>query len=250
MIIDAHAHLGNDKYSDVNYYINMMNESGVSKTVLCPGGMVDVTKLADYMRGNEPLLSLIPANELVKDAFKKYPDKFYGFFMVDPEYHEISDIEKAIEEGFVGIKLNPLLSKINFKSKFIKEVFELSSSKRVPVYTHITLNPVASIQALSDIVNDINPIVIIGHMGFSSADWEAVELARDNENVFMETSVGAYAAIRKAVEVLGAKKIIFGSEGPAHHQHVEIEKIKCLGLSNLEQEQIFFRNIQRLIEGG
>jgi predicted TIM-barrel fold metal-dependent hydrolase len=248
MIIDSHAHLGNDRLSNVEYYLDMMQTSGVSRTVLCPGGMVDITKLADYMRGKEPLLSHLPANDSVKEAFKKYPDKFYGFFMIDPEYHEISDVENAISEGFFGIKINPLINKISFKSTFIKDIFKLSAEKMIPIYTHLTMNPLASVEALREIIEDIRPVVIIGHMGFASADWEAVELARDNDNVFLETSVGAFMAIKKAINILGAGKILYGSEGPAHHQKVEIEKIRLLGLSSKEEEQIFSKNILGIIE--
>lgn len=250
MIIDSHAHLGNDSFSNEEYYITMMQESGVSRTVFCPGGMVDTTKLADFMRGKEPLLSHTPNNDRVKEVFKKYPDKFYGFFMVDPEFHEISDIENAINEGFVGIKINPLINKISFISAFVKNVFKFSAEKSIPVYTHLTMNPLASIEALRNIVEDIKPVLIIGHMGFASADWEAVELARDNDNVYLETSVGAYLAIKKAVNTLGAGKILYGSEGPAHHQKVEIEKIRLLGLSSLEEEKILSKNILELIKCG
>lgn len=248
MIIDSHAHLGNDSFSCEEYYIRMMEDSGVSQAVLCPGGMVDNTKLADFMRGKEPLLSHTPNNDRVLDAFSKYPDKFYGFFMVDPDIHEMSDIENAINEGFVGIKINPLINRINFLSDFIKDVFRFSAEKSIPVYTHLTMNPLASIEALRDIAEDINPVLIIGHMGFASADWEAVELALDNDNVYLETSVGAFMAIRKAVNTLGAGKILYGSEGPSHHQKVEIEKIRLLGLPSSDEERIFSKNILELIK--
>lgn len=248
MIIDAHAHLDN-VYGDVKYYLSMMEESGVSKTVLCSGGTIDITKMADFMRGKESLKTFIPSNEAVKDCFELYPDKFYGFFMVEPKYHTMDDIESAVNNGFVGIKLNPLVSKIDFTSDFIKGIFAFCAEKVIPIYLHLTLNPVASIEALRDCIDDIKPNIIIGHMGFASADGEALWLAKCNNNVFLETSVGSYMAIKKAVPVISAEKLIFGSEGPAHHQKIEIAKIKLLSLSKEEEDLIFYKNIERLIYG-
>lgn len=247
MIIDGHAHLGNGKYSDVAYYLNEMEKYGIEKMVVCPGDMFDVTKMADFMRGKEPLMNYEPHNDWVKNAMDKYPDKFYGFFMVDPEIHKIEDIEMAIDEGFVGIKLNPLINKIDFYSDLIVEIFMFSSKNRIPIYTHLTMNSKSGIEALTEAVEKYNPIIIIGHMGFSSADWEAVELCRDNPNVYLETSVGAFRAIKEAISVVGANKLIFGSEGPSHNVNVELTKIKMLELEDNQMKLILHKNIEGLI---
>lgn len=248
MIIDAHAHLGKGAYSDIKYYINEMDKYGIDKTIFCPGDMINVVKMADYMRGKEPLMNFEPHNEWVKEAMEMYPNRVYGFFMVDPETHDIDDVTKAVEEGFVGIKLNPLINKIDFSSDLIVKIFQLSAERNIPIYTHLTMNPKASIELLSWAIDQYNPVVIIGHMGFSSADWEAVELCRLNKNVYLETSVGSFRAIHTAIKYVGANKVIFGSEGPSHNSYVEITKIKMLNLTEEENELIFYKNIERLIE--
>lgn len=246
-IIDSHAHLGKGKYSNIDYYISEMDRYGIDKTIFCPGDMVNVVKMADYMRGKEPLLNYEPHNEWIKEAMNQYPERVGGFFMVDPEIHILKDVELALDEGFVGIKLNPLISKIDFTSEFIGEIFKLSADRRIPIYLHLTMNPKASIEALSSVVDRYEPVVIIGHMGFSSADWEAVELCRMNKDVYLETSVGSFRAIKNALGYIGTNKLIFGSEGPSHNAYVEMTKIKMLDLSLEGQEMIFHGNIERLL---
>ncbi len=247
MIIDGHAHLGIGNCSNTEYYLEQMHKYGVDKTVVCPGDMFDVKKLADFMRGKEPLLNFIPNNDWIREAFVKYPSKFYGFFMVDPEVHEIQDVKEAINSGFVGIKLNPLISKIDFYSELMIEIFKYSHEEKVPVYTHLTMNPKASIEALSFIAEKYQPVIIIGHMGFASADWEAVELCRDNKDIYLETSVGSFLAIKSAISVVGVNKLIFGSEGPSHNVNVELTKIRMLELSENQMDFILYKNIERLI---
>jgi len=63
----------------------------------------------------------------------------------------------------------------------------------------------------------------------------------------LETSVGAFHAIKEAHKRLGSKKIIYGSEGPAHHPAVELRKIELLQLTGGDFEDITFRNIARYL---
>ena len=248
MIIDAHAHLGNRNNTNIDFYLKEMEKYGINKTIFCPGDMVDVVKMADFMRGNEPLMNFEPHNEWIKAAIEAYPDKVYGFFMVDPEIHNIDDVKTAIIDGFVGIKLNPLINKIDFYSEFLGDIFELSSKWNIPIYTHLTMNPKANIESLAWAIDKYSPIVIIGHMGFSSADWEAVQLCKEYENVYLETSVGSFLAIKNAIPYIGAGKIIFGTEGPSHNAKVELTKIEMLELPEADKELILHKNIERIIE--
>jgi uncharacterized protein len=85
-------------------------------------------------------------------------------------------------------------------------------------------------------------------MGFAAGDWEAIELARDEDDVYLETSVGAFLAIKEALRVLGTEKLIFGSEGPAHHQAVELAKIHALDQHKEAESMILGGNIMRLLQ--
>ncbi len=250
MIIDAHAHLGRGARSDASFYLRLMDEAGIARTVLCPGGMIDVVRLADFMRGNEPLSLSTPPNDLVRAAVRDHPDRFYGFFYVDPESHDIGDVERALADGFSGLKLNPLVSRVEFGKPLIRDVFRLSHDRRVPIYTHVTLFGGASLDALRKVVRELQPVVIVGHMGFASADGEAVELAGEFDDVYLETSVGSFRAIEEAVRVLGTSKILFGSEGPAQHVRTELLKIELLRLSSFGFEQVVCHNIAGLLSDG
>jgi predicted TIM-barrel fold metal-dependent hydrolase len=83
-------------------------------------------------------------------------------------------------------------------------------------------------------------------MGLPPADDEAIQVAAKNDNLFLETSVGSYLIVKEALRRLGASKIIFGSEFPLYHPHVELEKIRVLVKEN-DFERVTSKNILAMV---
>ncbi|MGF6964351.1 putative TIM-barrel fold metal-dependent hydrolase [Paraburkholderia sp. WC7.3g] len=249
MIIDAHAHLGSSPMSNIAFYLRSMERSGTDMTIVVPGDKVHGDRLADFMRGDEPLISLEPANELILEAVTARPDKFYGFVELNPEFN---DVDSLVEEylshpNIVGFKLNPLIARLSYKNPEVRKLFAFCADNELPIYTHLLMVPQASLDALAGIYDSYRPPLIIGHMGFASSDHAAVEFASEYEQVYLETSTGALPAIRTALRKLGPERLLFGSEGPSHSQNVELAKIRELDISDLEREGIMGRNVQNLI---
>jgi len=75
-----------------------------------------------------------------------------------------------------------------------------------------------------------------------------ISLARERENLYLDTSyVRMTQYIRRAIQIAGARKIIFGSDGPGVDVKVELFKIRSLELSKQEEELILCKNILKLI---
>ena len=85
--------------------------------------------------------------------------------------------------------------------------------------------------------------IILGHMGLALADDEAIQAAAQNDNLFLETSVGAYLMVKEALRRLGSSKI-FASE--FYHPQVELEKIRVL-LKGGDFEQVTSKNILAML---
>lgn len=247
MIVDAHCHLvPND--SGIAQTLSAMDEAGVDLTVLVPGGMISPLGMADFLRGREPLITSEPPNDFILTAVRQYPSRFAGFFQVDPSYHNEADLAEAVAAGFSGFKLSPLVNRVAFSDPAVHELFAYAQSRDMPIYTHIVANGEASLDALAPLVKRYRNLpVILGHMGFAATDASAIRLARVHDNLFLETSVGSFSGIREAVNVLGARKVLFGSEGPVHHPGVELRKIELLHLPPSDFERICGRNVLDLI---
>jgi hypothetical protein len=245
-IIDAHAHLIPNELG-VSIIKRYMVEANLAKVVLVPGGMINPWAMANFLRGTESLQLQEAPNEFLLD-FCRGNEQFLPFFQVNPAMHDRSDVEAALERGAVGLKLNPLVDKVRFEDPELENIFELAHERELPVYTHILLNKSASIESLETLVKRYRRIAfIIGHMGYGTSDPMAISLAAKYDNVYLETSVGAYLSIEAAVEKAGAGKLIFGSEAPAHHPKAEWEKIELLKISDDKKELIASRNILRLL---
>jgi len=67
-------------------------------------------------------------------------------------------------------------------------------------------------------------------------------------NVYADTAgVRRFDYIVQAIKRAGARKLIFGSDGPWLHPEVELHKIRVIGLAPEEEALILGGNIRRLL---
>ena len=93
----------------------------------------------------------------------------------------------------------------------------------------------------------------IPHLGSFADDWKAqlsfIPLLERHPNVFTDTSgVRRFDLLEMAVKRAGARKILFGTDGPWLHPKVELEKIYALELSDTDTQKILAGNFLSLIK--
>jgi predicted TIM-barrel fold metal-dependent hydrolase len=249
MIIDAHAHISNNDYGNVEDYIQQLNAAGIDQGVVVPGGMMDVRKMTDYITGRSKPENPVPDNNYVIQSVKSNPKVLKGFMCVDPHTKDVLKIlEKGRKDGFQGVKFNPMTHQFSFASKTMQEIVSFCGSCGFPVYTHTLFNPGASTSRFVALAKQFPKVnFILGHMGFGPADQEGLEAAETLNNFFLETSTGSYLHIKEAVRRAGAGKIVFGSEYPLSNPKLELEKVLLLGLSGNETDSILGGNIQGIL---
>jgi len=249
MIIDAHAHVSREEYGNKEVLLSQMKEAGVDKTILVPGGMMDVRKMTGYLLQREqPKGDPIP-NEVVDELIAEHPDKFFGFQCVNPNQGAtaVEDFRKAVAQGKKGLKLAPIIHRVSLASATVKELAKTCGELGVPFYTHVIFHPDASTEKVGLLAREFpRTTFILGHMGLPPADDEAIQVAAKNDNLFLETSVGSYLIVKEALRRLGASKIIFGSEFPLCHPYVELEKIRVLVKEN-DFERVTSKNILAMV---
>ena len=94
---------------------------------------------------------------------------------------------------------------------------------------------------------------IIPHLGSFSDDWRAQQALIDplvrHPNVFTDTSgVRRFDLLEQAARRAGARKILFGSDGPWLHPGVELAKVRALRLPPEQEQLVLGGNLLRLIE--
>ncbi|HHW39888.1 MAG TPA: amidohydrolase [Syntrophomonadaceae bacterium] len=249
MIIDAHAHISDTAYGSTEIYLKQLQQAGIVRGVVVPGGTMDVRKMTDYVTGKAKPENPIPDNRYVEAACRAQPGILRGFACIDPHQADAVEVlEKSFEKGFRGLKLSPMTHQFSFASKAVAALAACCGDYGYPLYSHVVYGPGASTARFVALARQFPKTnFILGHMGFGPADREAAEAAARLDNLFLETSTGNFLHIQEAVKKAGAGKIIFGSEFPLSHPAVELKKILLLELGDGERDRILGKNIAELL---
>lgn len=248
-IIDFHAHLptGTDALQKL---LDTARNAEITKTIIVPGNMLDSAYLGDFMRGTHSLRTVIPDNAGVIEASRRHPDSMLGFFNIDPAYHDSEDIAEASLAGFRGIKFNPIVHRPDLTGGEVKKILHAAyESSLFVVYTHITLTPETSLNAVIMLARLFPGLsFVIGHMGFATTDMAAIDAAQEFPNIFLESSIGSMLALQEIKRRGIFNKIVFGSEYPLHDPAVELYKLQRI-FSGKEFESITQLNALQLLGG-
>ena len=135
-------------------------------------------------------------------------------------------VQVAVEQyGFVGIKVH------RYDARLTREICEAARAFAMPVL----YDPIGEVSIVELIATEYPDVAfIIPHMGSFSDDWRAQHSLIDylvrHPNIYTDTSgVRRFDLLEQAVQRAGARKILFGSDGPWLHPGVELEKVRLLG---------------------
>jgi predicted TIM-barrel fold metal-dependent hydrolase len=239
MIIDSHTHVDRvGWYDPPETIIRLMDEAGVDKSIIM------TYRDAPDSEG---------ALEYIAEAVQKYPDRLIGYARINPrrgkEAHRL--FEKAMEEyGFKGLKLHPVGNLCHPSGQETLDVIRLAVRYNAPVLFHcgdeeLTL-PLQIAQAAKACPE---ATVILGHCGGYFHTKDAIRVAERYPNIILETSAMPYPqVIKEAVGRIGASRVLYASDGPGCDPTIEVHKVKMTGLTEEEQEALFYRNIQSILD--
>jgi uncharacterized protein len=241
MIIDCHCHAGKgdrmtapwNTDAPIEPYLRRARAAGISRTV------VFSVFHTDYVQGNRQVARLVA----------RYPDRLTGFAMV----HGSRDAGRVFEMvshcvrqwGFRGIKVHGL------ESAPTREVCDVARKLRLPVLVDVGMKP-EIVDMFAPQYRDVN--FIVPHLGSFIGDWKAHQRVIDqicrHPNVYTDTSsVRHFDYLVEAIRRAGARKVLFGSDGPWMHPGLELHKIELLGLTAKARALVLGGNIVRLMNG-
>lgn len=239
MIIDCHCHAGTgdgltgpwDTRAPLEKYMRRAARAGIDRTVLLAAFH------SDYRQANRGVARIAAGR----------PDRFYGFVFVHPERDRgriYSMVHEAVSRfGFVGIKVH------RHDGRITREICEAARAFQLPVLYDV-MGEISVCELLAQEYPDVN--FIIPHLGSFADDWRAQLALIDHlvrhPNIYADTAgVRRFDLLDQAVKRAGARKVLFGSDGPWLHPAVELAKIRALELSQHEERFILSRNFLGLI---
>lgn len=239
MIIDCHCHAGKgdgltgpwDTAAPLEQHMRRAAHAGIDRTAIFAAFH------SDYAHANEEVGRIV-ANR---------PDRFYGFAFVHAtrDRGRVLDMVRAAvaKYGFVGIKVH------RYDARVSREICEVARAFSLPVL-YDPVGEVATVELLATEYPDV--AFIIAHLGSFSDDWRAQLALIDHlvrhPNIHTDTSgVRRFDLLEQAVRRAGARKVLFGSDGPWLHPGVELEKIHALNLPPADEALVLGGNFLRLI---
>ena len=230
------------------------------------------------------LIASLPGDEeSVADAVSEYPQRFVGFFMVDPREEGAPDRVKTafVELGLRCACLFPAMHDYSVYGDSALKVFETAATlEKTAVFVHCGVLSVGvrgklglpsqfSLRRSNPL--DLHPValaypdlpIILPHFG-AGFFREALMLSDLCPNVYLDTSssnswVKYYPSLtledvfRQAIDVLGPDRLLFGTDSsffPRGWQRViwdsQSQVLDTIGVTESAQQQIFAGNFERL----
>jgi len=246
MIFDFHTHIGKGD----PFYHSSNEEDGLfvlPKKLLTEMDRFNVTKSAVIPNFHLPH-RLFNANLEMVSSIQDFKDRLFPFAWLDPRVEGVCDqLETLVKKyNFKGLKLHPVLNGYYLTNKTVNPLIEKSIDLRIPILIHTGWGPLGNVNLVDTLAKLYSEAkIVIAHM----IEPNCVEIAKNNENVFIETSYAVHPRrIEQAVRAIGANKIIYGSDYPSGGgMGFEISKIKFARINNEEKKMILGNNAIKLL---
>lgn len=284
-IIDAHSHLWLYQDTEVDGLKIQTMENGQSLFMgevrqMLPPFMIDGLNSAEIFLANMNYAQVGAAvvtqeyidgiqNEYLLEVMKKYPARFFVCGMC--EFREdgfYEQAEKLIKKGFRGIKIpaQRLIMKnkrVLLNSDEMMKMFHLMEKNNIILSIDLADGD-TQVGELEEIITEYPELKIaIGHFGMvTTKGWTSqIKLAR-HKNVMIESGgitwlfndefypfKGAVKAIKKAAELVGMEKLMWGSDYPRTITAITYRMsydfvLKSKALTDYEKELFLGKNAQ------
>ena len=261
MIIDFHTHCFPEKIS----------KNTIEKLSYVSGGLIPQTNgtvesllsLMDKDNVDKSVVLSIATNanqqKNVNDfAISLKSDKIIPFGSVYPFSEDWEEeLERLKDSGIKGIKLHP-----DYQQFFVDDERVFPIYKKIEKLGFILIFHAgedfgfpppykATPERLRKVVTLIETPVVCAHWGSLLMVDDVLKYLCDLDNCYFDTAFG-YGTMPKAralsiLEKKGVDKILFGSDSPWNAPSWDIDMLKTMGLTEEEENKIFYKNAEKLL---
>ena len=254
--IDAHAHVGLSP-GDVETQLDIADRLGIAK--MC------ISKPVTNFSGTEPEgpEEVQKCNDFVIEAVRRHPDRYFGYFTLNPRFPKESraEVKRCVDRGLIGYKG---YTQVKINDPLYYPLIEMFIGLRMIIMMHafcqlglggyrmkydIGQAPNTSIpEDFADIARRYPEATFqFAHIG-GGGDWEyECKALKDCPNIYVDTagSNNEESMIDYAVKHLGEDRLFFGSDS-SYYQSVG--KILAANLSDNQKRKIFSENYRTVLK--
>ena len=239
MIIDVHAHLGEDVVFDEELTEEELEAAYEKHGV--DGGIVQPYLPRIYMEDHKKIHDRI--HKLTQTGRKKY----WGMASINPHFTpEDYDREanRCIKElGFVGIKITPIGHATHPSSKDALHVWEVCRALNVPLMIHTGAGvPFSDPMSVAKALESFQDVTcVLAHAGSEMHNQQATYLAAKFDNVYLEPSWVGVLGVMNMIKTVGCGKIMYSSDN-IYNIPVELAKYKSLIPNPDDLDRVLYKN--------
>lgn len=214
MRIDAHVHIAvkdsENAMSKAENVVRSMDENRIDKIVCFTFG----TGLEDQKR--------------LADAVAPYRDRMIPLAYVGPRDKDCAEqLLYCLDElHFQGVKLHPYVSNFCVADVvMLRPIFEILEERKSYAVIHCASEDFRNHPSMFERLGNCFPNVLIqmAHMGEVMSTKYAVDVAKRVPNVYLDTAICSYAAVRRALDNC-PDKVFMGCDYPFYKFEMEIHK--------------------------
>ncbi|MBA7485978.1 hypothetical protein ES707_21530 [subsurface metagenome] len=277
MIIDFHTHVfppeikkNRDKYIDTDPCFAIIYSEPKAKLVTADELIasmdeagVDLSVIANY--GWTTHEFCVETNDYILESIARYPDRLVGFCSVQPNSYEaaLDEIERCVKGGVKGIgEMRPDLQLFDLgDEEIMKPLVEVIAKHKLILLTH-TSEPIGhDYPGKGNITPDMlypfitsfpDLTVVCAHWGGGLPFYALMpEVKQAMTNVFFDTAASPLLyspqIYNQVIQLVGADKILFGSDYPLLPQSRLLKEIDSLDLPDETVKRILSGNAERLL---
>jgi uncharacterized protein len=249
--IDAHCHPD----SDLGKQIDIANRLGIGKMQISNPAIRDDVKPEEIKHNNDIVLA----------AVKQHPDRYVGFFTLNPAYpkESLEELKRCVDQGMAGykgytqVKVNdplyyPIIEKlIDLKMIVFMHAFCQLGMGGYRMKYDVGKAPNTTIP--EDMVDAAKrypeAMFHFAHIG-GGGDWEyECKSFKNYPNIYVDTggSNNEENMIDFAIRYLGEDRIFFGTDDC---YHLNVGKILASNTTEAQKKKIFFENYNNMLKKG
>ena len=239
-IIDVHCHLGRWQFplpdDGAEGLLALMRQAGVDRAVISSAQAI--------------MYDLSGGNRWLSEAIAGHPE-LLGYVVVNPNFLEQScrELDRYYAlPNFVGTKLHMYYAQDTTRSSSGQAMLRAVAERGRPLKIHVEEgDPVSALRALRELALDYPDWSIIKAHG---GNGRMAEVVADVPNVYFEYggSGGRPQDIRQALDVLGPRRVMFGSDADLCDIGKQIGVYYDLALSPEERELVLSGNASRIFK--
>ncbi len=208
----------------------------------------------------------VETNDYILESIARYPRRLFGFCAVQPRSRDaaIAEIERCAQGGIKGVgELRPDLQLIDLTDDEVTQPFaEALSKHNLILLTHAS-EPVGHIYpGKGSITPDIlypfitsfpDLTIVCAHWGGGLPFYALMpEVKQAMKNVYFDTAASPFLyspqVYKQVSQLVGADKILFGSDYPVLAQTRLLQEINSTDLPEEAKSLILYGNARRLLK--